>query len=667
MTNKVLSFLKRHKILSIVIGIIVLVWFIPNVIFLSVSGSTRTCKSCHIMEPYINEWSTSVHKDISCTTCHKLGFNFFTKVSFETLAGIYNPQPIAIVNDRTCLKCHPLSDISKPVFYKNRVYFDHSKHVGKSVREMLLTCETCHPSVTHGTELKIVDEDACISCHFIGAPRGEAITGCPSCHGSPTKTVNLNGMSFNHKSYLTKGMQCNQCHLDVITGNGSVPRNKCHKCHEDRSYKYSNPVFVHNTHVTKEHLTCDKCHTPMHHGEIHMIQALQSNCTDCHLDRHNYQREMYMGIGATETANMPDSMFLTQVSCEGCHPDSGLTGYRKAGLKKKENLQETAKACIECHGKPYDSLMYNWIAIGNGMLTYVNNVIGKADTAINNADISGTKRLQAIKLIHEARFNERFVSHAKPSHNIRYTQQILMNSLGLIDKASHIAGIASLTDNKPLALKSVGASCAVLCHNTLGMPKTIKFETLGVNFPHEFHTNLGMDCSACHPTEHSMALNIKIDTCANCHHQNKATANCIMCHNSSAALYNGKIPFSDIPHTPNVMSGSVSCADCHANIEHGKVYAGVRDRCIECHVPMYGSILDKWNKVYTNEYEQAELLLKNVAIKLEGMDKNTTQYKQKKAIYDDAAAKLSFLERANGLHNIIVTEQILNSIIKELK
>ncbi|MGC9026691.1 MAG: hypothetical protein ACP5JP_04050 [bacterium] len=667
MANQFLSFLKRHKLLSTAVGIVIIVWLIPNTVFLLRSGSTETCKTCHLMEPYINQWEGSVHKDVRCTTCHKLGFNFFTKVTFETLTGLYNPQPIAVVNDKTCLKCHPLSELSKPVFYKNRVYFDHSKHVGKSVREMLLTCETCHPSVTHGSELKTVDEDACISCHFIGAPRGEAITGCPSCHGSPTRTVNLNGMEFNHRSYLTKGMQCNQCHLDVIQGKGNVPRDRCHKCHEDRSYKYSNPVFVHNTHVTKEHLTCDKCHTPMHHGEIHMIQALQSNCTDCHSDRHNYQREMYMGIGATETTNMPDSMFLTQVSCEGCHPGSMTISAGNPVHTKTRSLKETAQACVECHGKPYDKLMYHWIAIGDSMLSYVDTTINKTATLIQRAGVSHYKKLHAKRLLMDAKFNERFVALAKPSHNIRYTQQILMNSLDMLDRASKIVNYGSVANNRPVSLQSVGASCAVLCHNTLGMPGTIKFGTLGVNFPHDFHTNLGLTCAACHPTDHSMALNIKIDTCADCHHKNRSTSNCTLCHSSSAALYNGNVPFSDITHTPNVMAGSVGCSDCHDHVEHGKVYTTVRGRCIDCHVPMYGNILDKWNNLYTKKYEQAELLLKNAAIKLEGMDKNSDKYKHAKALYDDANAKLSFLEKANGLHNILITEKLLDSVISELK
>ncbi len=667
MTDRFFKFLKRHRITAVITGIVIMVWLLPNTIFLALSGSSKTCASCHIMKPSIDEWGTSVHREVNCTTCHNIGFNYFTRVEFETLTGMYNPQPVAVVSDSACLKCHSLSDISKPGLYKNRVYFDHSKHVGKSVREMMLSCETCHPSVTHGSTLKMVDEDACISCHFIGAPRGEAITGCPSCHGSPTKTVDFNGMSFNHKSYLTKGMQCNQCHLDVISGQGDVPRDRCHKCHEDRSYKYSNPVFVHNTHVTHEHLSCDKCHTPMYHGEIHMIQALESRCTDCHKDRHNYQREMYMGIGAHNTVNMPDAMFSIQVSCEGCHPDSLSMTSGGTRPTKAESLRQTARACVECHGNPYGLLMYNWIAVGNSMLSYVSSVINRSNAAISKADISRNKKSQAQKLLGDAMFNRRFVALSRPSHNIRYSQQILMNSLNLVDKATNIAGTVKLTDNKPLSLQSAGASCAVLCHGTLGMPKSVRFETLGVDFPHDFHQNLGMDCAGCHPTEHSMAMNIKVDTCANCHHENKSTPNCVLCHSASASLYSGNVPFSDIPHTPNAMSGSVGCSDCHAHIKHGLTYKSVRGRCIECHVTAYGSLLDTWNNMYVKKYEQAELLLKNTSIGLEGMDINTQQYKKKKARYDDAGAKLSFVEKANGLHNLLVTEKILDSVIKELK
>ncbi|MCL4478259.1 MAG: hypothetical protein M1381_04055 [Deltaproteobacteria bacterium] len=666
MFDYVKLFIIRRKISMAVIAILLFVWLLSNTTFIILSGSTNTCKSCHIMQPYINEWKSSVHKNISCVTCHKLGFNYITRMSFEIATGFYNPHPRAVVSDKICIKCHTMEELNKPIFYKNMVYFNHSLHVGKDVREMLLSCETCHPHVTHGTEQKTTDEDACISCHFIGAPRGEAVTGCPSCHGSPTKTVDFNGMEFNHSSYLTKGMQCNQCHLDVIKGTGKVPKARCHKCHEDRSYKYDNPMFVHYTHVTKEHLTCNNCHKPMVHGEIHMIQALESNCKDCHQSKHNYQRQMYMGIGAKDTPNTPDAMFSTQVSCEGCHPkkSSSLHNIR---LARKENLQQTAMACVECHGKPYDRLMYNWISVGNSMNVYASNTINKAKIIIRNSGASKVKKDQAQRLIDDAEFNTRFVSNAYPSHNIRYTQQILMNSLKLANKAAKIVGGPEAEANVPASLKSVGASCAVLCHNTLGMPETIRFDPLGVNFPHDFHISMGLGCDACHPADHAMAMNIKVDTCAQCHHQNSATSNCVLCHSDTAKLFNGRVPFKDIPHTPNVMAGSVSCHDCHGTIKTGHVYQTVRGRCVGCHVPMYGGLLDKWNNVYAKKYETVELLLKNTKITLEGLDKKSNKYKQMKHRYDDASTKLLFIEKANGLHNMSVTEGLFDSAIKELK
>ncbi len=668
MGDALLRFFKRHRLGSILAGVLIVLWLVPNLIFQALSGSATTCASCHVMEPYIRAWNVSVHKDVRCTTCHKLGFNYFTKMEFATWTGMYNPHPITVVDDALCIKCHPLSEIGKPVFYKNMVYFNHSLHVGKSVREMLLTCETCHPSVTHGSPLSTVDEDACISCHFIGAPRGEAITGCPSCHGSPAKTVELNGMSFNHKSYLTKGMLCNQCHLDVITGNGDVPHNRCHKCHEDRSYKYDNPVFVHNTHVTKEHLTCDRCHTKMHHGEIHMIQALESGCTDCHKGRHNSQREMYMGMGALDTPPMPDDMFSTQVSCEGCHPSRKSRALESTQrLTKAQTLKETAHACVECHGRPYDRLMYHWLNLGNSMLGYVHTAIRGAGSAINGSHRGSAVKARARKLLNAAVFNSRFVSAARPSHNIRYTQQILMDTLDLADRATRLAGAGKVSGNRPLSLQSVGASCAVLCHDTLGMPGTVKFAALGVDFPHDLHAGMGMDCAACHPTDHTMAMDIKIDACAGCHHQNKSTANCTLCHGVPASLYNGDVRFPGVPPTPNVMSGSVGCADCHARMKPGTVYAAVKGRCIACHVTSYGKLLDTWSTLYTRKYEKAELLLKNASIMLEGMDKNTTSYRRAKARYDDANAKISYLTKANGLHNMLVTDRMLNGIIAELK
>ncbi len=81
---------------------------------------------------------------------------------------------------------------------------------------------------------------------------------------------------------------------------------------------------------------------------------------------------------------------------------------------------------------------------------------------------------------------------------------------------------------------------------------------------------------------------------------------------------------------------------------------------------MYGRLLHKWNGMYVKKFEQAELMLKNYAIYLEWLDKNTQKYKQKTANYEEANAKLNFVEKANGLHNIPVTEKIPDSVIRQL-
>ena len=72
----------------------------------------------------------------------------------------------------------------------------------------------------------------CFLCHFKNMPFNEDLSACTNCHQIPTKEFDLGGgMKFTHELAYKKGVDCINCHGDVIRGKGEVPRERCMVCH----------------------------------------------------------------------------------------------------------------------------------------------------------------------------------------------------------------------------------------------------------------------------------------------------------------------------------------------------------------------------------------------------------------------------------------------------
>ena len=130
--------------------------------------------------------------------------------------------------------------------------------------------------------------------------------------------------TFNHKRYIGRGIKCEQCHTNVVSGDGHIPEFACLQCHNKRSIleaKYT-PEFLHRNHVTIHKVECFTCHSPIKHQitGLHYGGQASKACSDCHSnDLHGGEVEMYLGKGARLVPERPNRMAAINMDCDVCH------------------------------------------------------------------------------------------------------------------------------------------------------------------------------------------------------------------------------------------------------------------------------------------------------------------------------------------------------------
>ena len=63
--------LTRWAMVLVPVGILAItVLSVGTVGFVEVSSQPGFCKSCHVMEPYYQSWTTSSHREVTCIECH---------------------------------------------------------------------------------------------------------------------------------------------------------------------------------------------------------------------------------------------------------------------------------------------------------------------------------------------------------------------------------------------------------------------------------------------------------------------------------------------------------------------------------------------------------------------------------------------------------------------
>jgi len=243
------------------------------------STSPLLCNTCHIMKPYVEAWRTSKHSQVTCVKCHyPPGFRETIWVKYQAMAQVvkwatqtYSSKPYAEVEDAACLRsgCHDRRLLDGKVVFKRGIIFDHKPHLQAPRRGRQLRCTSCHSQIVVGSHIEVT-ESSCFLCHFKGMKGARTlnpIAGCTGCHQAPKGEIRVGSISFNHEEVGKRGIACQNCHLNVVEGDGEAPRTRCFTCHNqpEKLERYPDTPFIHDFHVARHNIECARCHTEIKH------------------------------------------------------------------------------------------------------------------------------------------------------------------------------------------------------------------------------------------------------------------------------------------------------------------------------------------------------------------------------------------------------------------
>ncbi len=666
--------LRYRKPLTAIGTVVVVFLVVINGAFFVSAYFPKSCVVCHYMDPFYEQWKTSSHADVTCIKCHSFSPVFITVTALKYWTGLYNPRPHANVKDSSCLasKCHE-GRIEKGKAQLGGIVFDHQEHMGKIKRGEKLRCTTCHYSIVQGEHIS-VDTKVCFLCHFKGISQGQALGGCPGCHGTPTKTVEHGGFLFTHESYLKLGVQCKQCHLKVADGDGRVDDAHCYDCHVGRLEKKNDPLAIHRTHVTYNAIQCFKCHEKIRHGEVQLVKTFDVKCDSCHQRLHAYQKEMYMGTGAKGVQDTPSRMFSAQVACDGCHTKSVEVRESGVSFPGERKLTAERNSCVACHGKKYDLMLDDWVRESRAMTAEMERIVAAGQAAVGTGTGGSKSMASARALVADARSNLNFMKAGRGAHNIEYEYKILRAGYEQVSSAYKMAGVQGAPP-RPAILAGKTAYCAVLCHQRVGPKEKIFFKEMEVEFPHALHVkDVGIECGKCHsPEKHKMRI-VTRSECMKCHHESK-DIDCAHCHKQQQALYEGKVKAYGVTPRPDYMAeAGTKCVECHELKKGTQTVLTVKSKCEECHSAKYGKMLLDWKQEITRRENSIAVSLEEAKEYLARTRKLGRNVEAQEAAVRQAEANYLLVANGRGTHNYRLSSELLRNaqatlerILKEKK
>jgi hypothetical protein len=638
--------MKRMKKMGFIAAVALVVLCGATWLFVDVTARHSSfCDNCHYMKPYVDQWKSSSHSGVECVKCHPTQksamFGQFVKYVTHT----YATRPRAFVPDSACLAsgCHPGMENSQSVKFMG-VSFPHKPHLGKDRRGIRLRCASCHGSSQEAGHVS-VDKGVCFLCHFKGQGPAGTLAGCGSCHGAPSGLTKHGGFLFDMKAYVDSGVQCSRCHLTVHEGEGRVSKSKCFLCHVSHADKITDVAFVHAKHVTQKEIRCLECHEPIRHGNIKVLSVLDVSCESCHSNLHSGSKEMYLGVGARGTEDLPSRMFAAQINCTGCHTEvlsEGGTAFLGQGSKKAN-----PKACAACHDARFIPMVTRWKDQGRILAAEAERMAARGRAIASAA--GGNEKVG--KLASDLAFNARFLMQGHPVHNIEYAIKVVQANGRLLGQLEEAAGRKSDVQIRPEFARGDFSYCTATCHSFI--PRKEPYTWKDVDFPHTYHVKtVGLSCDTCHEAgRHKvMALSGPQD-CAPCHHTD-AKADCARCHPRQAELYRGKVPASlGMNVSPNIMADGVGCADCHDPTDSDAL-KNVGQACATCHEDQGPRDLASWRADLKKGRDKVDALSQQVRLTIEMLNRrheDTSGYNRRFAA---VRARLDFIERARGVHNM---------------
>ncbi len=419
------------------------------------TSRSEFCRSCHIMEPYYASWAASKHNDVSCIECHfapgiggKLRGKMLGLVQLaKYVTASAGPRPAAEVPDASCLRtgCHETRLLSSRVDFHN-VNFDHNRHYRKEgadaapekdeiTRGIQLRCTSCHSQIVQGKHIAVT-ETTCFLCHFKNQPFNEGLGACTHCHQIPTQEFDLGGgMKFTHELAYRKGVDCKNCHGDVIRGKGEVPRERCLVCHnrENDLAKIGDFKFMHAKHVSEHKIDCLNCHLSIEHSlDKKKLEHLAGDCASCHPNHHQEQVKMFEGIA--EDKKIPEhagGMSITRVGCPTCHR------FKEVSATGTVLWKSSVSVCTMCHDAAEVDRLKAYHAELRGALPALQDGIDRARKAMAGAELQPDRIESITKELDSIERDLSFLRAGDDIHNIHFAGKLEQT---LLDRISVICG-----------------------------------------------------------------------------------------------------------------------------------------------------------------------------------------------------------------------------------
>ncbi len=262
----------------------------------------------------------SVHKDLSCNSCHNSQLN----------------NKIISSDKKGCEKCHTKRETKFKLKIESNIIFDHEKH-------QFLDCKSCH---LQNEKISNPKMESCISCHE------KDKDNCSKCHkyqnnrfdfkieNKKIKPKSHYRVNFNNFHIVKDEKECLSCHkkkdcLDCHTTNKQKIKNfhdnnyisihkyennftSCVSCHKDekdckachqkanidttktrsiKNYTIHPKNWQHGDEANRDIVKCISCHT-------------EKDCLKCHKEEQNPH---------TRVVNICEQKNQLKKSCEKCH------------------------------------------------------------------------------------------------------------------------------------------------------------------------------------------------------------------------------------------------------------------------------------------------------------------------------------------------------------
>lgn len=598
------------------------------------------------MKPFYESWKTSSHGQIECQVCHYppgLRSKFRAKIEGLLQVGRYwtklylKSKPWAEIPDEACLRpgCHDKRLLEGQVKFKT-VIFDHKIHFEDLRRGKRLRCTSCHSQIVQGEHITVT-ESSCFICHFKPSEHYPRIADCFHCHNSENLVANK--ARYDHQVSLQNNLSCQRCHVQVIMGDGLVPRENCYKCHfeRDRLERYDDTDLMHSTHIAAHKIECNQCHLEIQHKIIKDIEVM-ADCRTCHLNFHEPQKILYSGEGGKGVSHPSPSIKMAKgLSCQGCH-------VLHEEVTKKEiegkTLKASGESCETCHGRGFSRLLDQWKEAASREMAQVRRVLVQAQEELKRA--ASSQKKEAERLLREAAFNLEIVDKGKAVHNMDYSLELLKASLSLITEAMKIIGSNFRPSDITISSGRIPSSCAN-CHQGI---EAIKVKFYSLTFNHQSHLEkTSLNCQSCHSlTPKHGALIATKNSCASCHHE-RIEQNCASCHHDQSIVYKGGNFYNLMIEADSMAEAGVNCQDCHP-WEKGQIKRREETSCLNCHEEGYLVQFKEKQKAVQLKMEKLQSLLKELR-------KISLKEEEKKAWEEDLKILNELInEGSNGAHNL---------------